>query len=427
MHSPDLLRIIERGASRRRHRFMRDLRIMLLPIVASALTQCAVYTAVMVEAGRTDYGNVAIVCAFLAFIPLASAALLISLRRQEFPVTTAAFVTLVVYNFAIAVLAALRIPVSYTGLLLAAPFAVVIMVYGIVRFRQVAPETVGILVFHRAEDICELLGGRATIIPDEFVEISSFDRILIDGEYHHTAGWSRFLTRAYMMGVEVTPWIRYVETRLRRVDVDSFDLSHLAFSPSQIYYSKIKRFLDAGAVIATAPVTIPLAAIIWIYIRLIDGGPAIFTQERRGFGGRTFTMLKFRTMYKEASAGATQTETNDSRVIPGCRFLRLMRLDELPQLLNILRGEMSWIGPRPAERSVAEACQRLVPQYVHRHLVQPGLTGWAQVSYGYAGTPEEELRKLAYDLYYVKELSFDLDLLILAKTLRILLLRIGAR
>jgi lipopolysaccharide/colanic/teichoic acid biosynthesis glycosyltransferase len=406
---------------------MRDLRIMLLPVVAAAVTQCGVYAAVILNAERSDYGNLAIVCAFLTLIPLASAALLISLRRQEFPVTTAAFVTVIVYNFAVAVLAALRVPVSYTGLALAAPFAVVIMVYGIVRFRQVAEETVGILDFDRAEQIRELLGGRITIIPNEFVEITSFDRILIDGEAHHSAVWSRFLTRAYMMGVEVTPWISFVETRLRRVDVDSFDLSHLAFSPSQIYYSKIKRFIDAAAVIATAPVTVPLAVVIWSYIRLIDGAPAIFTQERRGFGDRTFTMLKFRTMYKETEPGLSQTEANDGRVIRGCRFLRLMRLDELPQLINILRGEMSWIGPRPAERSVAEACERLAPQYVHRHLVQPGLTGWAQVSYGYAGTPEEELRKLAYDLYYVKELSFDLDLLILAKTIRILLLRIGAR
>lgn len=427
MHSPDLLRIIERGASRRRHRFMRDLRIMLLPVFIAALAQCTVYAAVILEAGRRDFDNLAIVCAFLTVIPLASAALLISLRRQEFPVTTAVFVTLVVYNFAIAVLAALRVPVSYTGLLLAAPFAVLVMVYGIVRFRQMAPETVGILDFERAETIRDLLGGRATIIPDEFVEITSFDRILIDGEAHHSATWARFLTRAYMMGVEVTPWIRYVETRLRRVDVESFDLSHLAFSPSQIYYSKIKRFIDAAVVIVTAPITLPLIIVIWGYIRLIDGAPAIFTQERRGFGGRTFTMLKFRTMYKQVEAGSTQTETNDSRVIRGCRFLRLTRLDELPQLFNILRGEMSWIGPRPAELSVAAACERLVPQYDHRHLVQPGLTGWAQVSYGYAGTPEEELRKLAYDLYYVKELSFDLDLLIMAKTLRILLLRIGAR
>jgi lipopolysaccharide/colanic/teichoic acid biosynthesis glycosyltransferase len=427
LHSPDLLRVIERGASQRRHRFMRDLGIMLVPVVIAALSQCLIYAAVVLNAGRTDFENLAVVCAFLTMIPFASAALLISLRRQEFPVTTAAFVTIIVFNFAVAVLAALRIPVSYTGLLLAAPIAVLVMVYGIVRFRQVAPENVGVLDFARAETVSKLLGGSATIIPDEFVEIGGFDRILIDGDVHHSAKWSRFLTRAYMMGIEVTPWIRHVETRLRRVDVDSFDISHLMFSPSQIYYSKIKRFIDAGAVIVTAPATLPLLAIIWTYIRLIDGGPAIFTQQRRGFGGRTFTMWKFRTMYKEAVPGASHTVDNDSRVMPGCRFLRLTRLDELPQLYNILRGEMSWIGPRPAELSVAATCERLVPQYDYRHLVQPGLTGWAQVSYGYAGTPEEELRKLAYDLYYVKELSFDLDLLILAKTIRILLLRIGAR
>ncbi len=400
---------------------------MVVPIVIATLAQCTVYGTVILSAGRRDFDNLAIVCGFLTLIPIASSALLISLRRQEFPVTTAAFVTVIVYNFAIAVLAAMRIPVSYTGLLLAAPFAVLVMVYGIVRFRQVAPETVGILNFERAEDIRALLGSKVTVISDEFVEIANFDRILIDGEFHHSRTWSRFLTRAYMRGVEVTPWIRYVETRLRRVDVDSFDLSHLAFSPSQIYYSKIKRFIDTMAVVFSAPVTVPMMILIWLYIRAIDGGPAIFTQQRRGFGGRTFTMWKFRTMYKDSNKGSTQTSSGDSRVIRGCRFLRLTRLDELPQLYNILRGEMSWIGPRPAELSVAAACERMMPQYEHRHLVQPGLTGWAQVSYGYAGTPEEELRKLAYDLYYVKELSFDLDLLILFKTIRILLLRIGAR
>ncbi|MCB1376853.1 MAG: sugar transferase [Alphaproteobacteria bacterium] len=400
---------------------------MVPPVVVAAVAQCAIYAGVMLQAGRRDYDNLAIACLFLAFVPLASAVLLVSLRRQEFPITTSAFVTVIVYNFAIAVLAALRIPVSYTGFLIAAPVAVIIVVYGIIRFRQAAPESVGILDFRNAEAIHRMLGSTAVIIKDEFVELNRYDRILIDGESHHSATWSRFLTRAYMMGVEVTPWFRYVETRLRRVDVDSFDLSHLAFSPSQIVYSKLKRFIDAIAVIAVTPVALPIAFLIWAYIRIIDGGPAIFTQERRGFGGRSFTMFKFRTMYRNDVLGAAQTATNDSRIIPGCRFLRLVRLDELPQLINILRGEMSWIGPRPVERSVAEACERLVPQYIHRHLVQPGLTGWAQVSYGYAATPEEEIQKLAYDLYYVKELSFDLDLLILIKTLQTLLLRVGAR
>ncbi len=406
---------------------MRDLGIMLPAVVIAALAQCIVYAGIILNAGREDFGNLAIVCGVLTLIPLASAALLVSLKRPSFPITIGAFVTFVVFNFAVAVLAALRIPVSYLGLTLAAPLATMVVIYGFVRYRQVAQETVGILDCAKAEYIRTLLDGKATIITDEFVEIADFDRILIDGEVHHSRHWSHFLTRAYMRGVEVTPWISYVETRLRRVDVDSFDLSHLAFSASQIYYSKLKRFIDATAVIVSLPVTLPLMGIIWSYIRIIDGGPAIFTQQRRGFGGRTFTMWKFRTMYKQPPGGLAQTATNDSRIMPGCRFLRLMRLDELPQLYNILRGEMSWIGPRPAEISVAAVCERMVPQYEHRHLVQPGLTGWAQVSYGYAGTPEEELRKLAYDLYYVKEVSFDLDLLILMKTVQIMLFRDGAR
>jgi lipopolysaccharide/colanic/teichoic acid biosynthesis glycosyltransferase len=99
----------------------------------------------------------------------------------------------------------------------------------------------------------------------------------------------------------------------------------------------------------------------------------------------------------------------------------------LPQLINILRGEMSWIGPRPVAVPIAEALEAQLPQYAHRHLVLPGLTGWAQVSQGYASTHREEIEKLAYDLYYVKQLSFDIDLLILAKTVQIILLRSGAK
>ncbi|MEX0955347.1 MAG: sugar transferase [Rhizobiaceae bacterium] len=399
--------------------------MMLIPVMSAIALQWLAYAGLMILSGRTDYDNIAIACAFLALVPILSASLLISLRQQEFPITTAAFVTLVVYNFAIAIMAALRIPVSYTGLLLATPFAVLTMIYGIVRYRQFSKEVVGILDFDKAGEVCEILGGYITIIPDEFVEIARFDRILINGETHHSREWSRFLTRAYMMGVEVTPWIHYLETRLRRVDVESFDLSHLVFSPSQIVYSKAKRIIDVAAIVATAPLTIPLGCAIWIYIRLLNGAPAIFRQERRGFGGATFTLLKFRTMYKES--GTTSARVNDRRVILGCRFLRLTRLDELPQLVNILRGEMSWIGPRPAAFPVAIECEEVLPQYAHRHLVRPGLTGWAQVCYGYAAGLEEELQKLAYDLYYVKGLSFDLDLLILAKTIRILVLRIGAR
>ena len=425
MHPPDLLRVVEKGATLRRHRFLRDLRVVEGPIAIAILAQLLVYAFVIVQAGREDWSNFAIVGAVLSVVPLATAILLILLRRQEFPITTATFATVIVFNFAVAVLSAMRVPLSYTGLILVAPLVILAMIYANLRFRQIRRDRVAILDFPGAAKLREQLGGKGIqVIDTPFADIGDVDRVLIDGETHHNAEWSRFLVRLYMLGVEVVPWIRFLETRFGRVDVGNFDILHLAFSPSQIYYSKAKRVFDVGAVIVALPVALPLCGLIWLYIWALDGRPVVFKQKRRAYGGGTFTLYKFRTMYRHSDSRATQA--NDQRVIRGCRFLRLWRLDELPQLLNILRGEMSWIGPRPVAVPIAEVCEAMLPQYAHRHLVLPGLTGWAQVSHKYASNPEEELEKLAYDLFYIKEMSFDLDLLILAKTIRIVLLRVGA-
>lgn len=421
LRAPDLLGIVERGANVRRHRLLRDLAIILPSVAVSAVLQSAIYASFILRANRSDWNNAAMVCLALSLTPLVAGALLTALRRHEFPITVAVVVTAVVFNFAVAVLSALRIPVSYWGLLSAAPVAVLGMVYTNLRFRRAVRDRVALLDFPGARKVLKLLGEDVVIIANGTGNVVGFDRILIDSEAHHSAEWSKLLTRIYMLGIEVTPWISFVETRLGRVDVESFDIAHLVFSPSQIYYSKLKRLIDIAAVLAALPLAAPLGAMIWLYIRALDGGPSLFRQERRGYGGSTFTMLKFRTMYRGTNGGATQP--NDKRVMPGCRFLRALRLDELPQLVNILRGEMSWIGPRPVAVEIAERLEATIPQYVHRQLVLPGLSGWAQVSHGYASNHQEEIEKLAYDLYYIKETSFDLDLLILFKTLRTLLFR----
>src|SRR5690606_13496497 len=160
------------------------------------------------------------------------------------------------------------------------------------------------------------------------------------------------------------PWISYLEQRRGRVDIDSFDLSHLAYAPSQIYFARAKRALDLTLLIATLPVTLPLGAVIWLYIKLIDGGhSAFFVQTRRGYGGKNFRMFKFRTMYAGTHGGAT--EAMDKRIMPGCRFLRRTRLDELPQLINIWRGQMSWVGPRPESMELARRYEAEIPQYAY--------------------------------------------------------------
>jgi lipopolysaccharide/colanic/teichoic acid biosynthesis glycosyltransferase len=146
----------------------------------------------------------------------------------------------------------------------------------------------------------------------------------------------------------------------------------------------------------------------------------LFTQERVGLWGRAFRVYKFRTMRVAPQEGAYAGE-EEGRITPLGRFLRRYRLDELPQLLNVLKGEMGLVGPRPEQRVLAEAYAREIPLYALRHTVRPGLTGWAQVHQGYAEGKEETLVKLSYDLYYIKHLSFFLDLRILLRTLWVVL------
>src|SRR5690606_9225296 len=150
---------------------------------------------------------------------------------------------------------------------------------------------------------------------------------------HYSDKWSRFLLRSYMRGVLVTPWVQFLELRRGRVDINSFDLSDIVLRPSQILYSRVKRVLDIfGVVVAAVPALI-VAGITYLYILVRAGRPVLFRQERRGYGGKTFTIVKFRTM-QHGSARHSALD-NDSRIIPGLRLVRRLRFDEIPQLINI--------------------------------------------------------------------------------------------
>ncbi len=398
---------------------------MLPEILAAAILQCLVYAAFILNATRSDWDNLAIVCTVLFTLPFVVAFALLGFRRQRNTFTVAIFVTFVCFNVAVAVLSGLRIPVSYTALLTAYAVATVAMIVANLRLHRSLEDRVALLDFPKAGQVATRLAGDVAIVSDKTTDIGAYDRILIDTKTHHNPEWSAFLTKAYMVGADVTPWFNFLELREGRVDVGAFDVSHLAYTPSQIYYSKAKRALDLVAVIVTAPITIPLGFLIWLYIRTLDGGPAIFVQTRRGYGGRPFNMLKFRTMYHGRQGGATRP--NDDRIIRGCHLLRRLRLDELPQLINIWRGEMSLVGPRPVAEYVAQASEAAEPKFIHRTMVLPGITGWAQVNSGYAGTTQEEINKLSYDLYYIKHLSFDLDTLIILSTIGTVLFGRGAR
>jgi exopolysaccharide biosynthesis polyprenyl glycosylphosphotransferase len=191
----------------------------------------------------------------------------------------------------------------------------------------------------------------------------------------------------------------------------------------------VKRSFDLAISGALILVTAPLMLLAAIAIMIESGCPVIYRQERVGYRGRTFTVLKLRSMAANAERDgkATWASVNDARVTRVGRLMRRARIDELPQLINILKGEMSFVGPRPERPEFVAMLTEQIPFYAVRHSVKPGLTGWAQVRYSYGATVEQSVRKLEYDLFYVKNHTLLLDLVILLETIRVVLLGEGAR
>jgi exopolysaccharide biosynthesis polyprenyl glycosylphosphotransferase len=182
-------------------------------------------------------------------------------------------------------------------------------------------------------------------------------------------------------------------------------------------FNLVKRFFDVGISLTGLVFSLPFAGVIALALKLQDGGPVFYAQTRMGFRGRPFRIFKFRSMTTEAEKNGPQwASKGDARVTPIGRILRGTRLDELPQFWNILRGEMSFIGPRPERVEFSRDIEREVPFFRLRTLVKPGLTGWAQVNYPYGASVEDARRKLSYDLYYIKYVSVFLDLVIILRT-----------
>ena len=189
---------------------------------------------------------------------------------------------------------------------------------------------------------------------------------------------------------------------------------------------RTKRILDVLFSLALFILLSPLMLIVALLIRLDSKGPAIYRQKRTGKDGKLFTLYKFRSMRKDAEQkGARWASANDLRVTRIGRFIRVTRIDELPQLINVIRGDMSFVGPRPERPEFNEMLEKEIPYYDSRYLVRPGITGWAQVMRTYGASVEDAHEKLQYDLYYIKNYSLLLDIAILLKTLRVILLGKG--
>ncbi len=193
-------------------------------------------------------------------------------------------------------------------------------------------------------------------------------------------------------------------------------------------YAPVKRLIDIIVTVVLAPIWLILGAVVWITVKIDSRGPAMYHQTRVGRNGRTFTLHKFRTMTNDAEEHGPQfAVVNDTRVTRVGKFLRKSRLDEIPQLWNVIRGDLSLVGPRPERPVFVEEFERTIPFYGSRHLIRPGVTGWAQVNYGYADDEAETVEKLTYDLYYVKHSTVWLDLHVLGMSVWTVVTGFGAR
>lgn len=196
--------------------------------------------------------------------------------------------------------------------------------------------------------------------------------------------------------------------------------------PLAAAHAAIKRGTDVIVAVVLGAVVLPLIPLVALAIRLESPGPIFYSQTRVGLGGRPFRLFKFRSMRQDAERdGARWAQAGDARVTRVGRIMRLTRIDELPQLWNVLKGEMTLVGPRPERPEFTAILEREIPHYAKRHTVKPGLTGWAQVRYHYTSSVADTARKLEYDLYYLKHASPALDLRILLETVRVVLRKAG--
>ncbi len=238
--------------------------------------------------------------------------------------------------------------------------------------------------------------------------------------------WEHFLANAALQGIPVYHVKHFSESVTGRVAVDHLRENTFGAVVPALIYPQFKRTLDFLSALLIFPVVAVIIGICGLLIKLETPGPIFFRHSRTGLGGRPFTIVKLRTMIATHN-GNDYTLPDDERITRVGRLLRDYRLDELPQIINILRGDMSWIGPRPEAVALAEWYEREVPFYVYRHIVRPGLSGWAQVHQGNVAAVDAARLKLEYDFFYIKHYSFWLDIVIVIKTLRTIFTRFGSR
>lgn len=346
-------------------------------------------------------------------------------------------VNFLVFSSALGVLALLRLPYAASLFATGAAFTLITSFLLAVRGRGVMKPHV-IITSGRASEI-QLTGAYlpSPALADLERLVASRRRdwsIVADLHYPHSGAWERLFATAALAGIPVYHYRQIAEMQTGQVKINHLSENDLGSLIPNVSYMPLKRVIDVVGAFLLLPVCLPAFALIGALIRFDSPGSAFFIQERVGFRGETFRMIKFRTMRQRDPAADSQaaredamTRSDDDRITRIGAFLRKSRVDELPQIFNILKGEMSFIGPRPEASSLSEWYEEELPFYSYRHIVRPGITGWAQVNQGHVTDVSDVLGKLRFDFYYIKNISLWLDLLVALKTIRVIITGLGAK
>lgn len=416
------------GGHTRQHRYIAHLRSFTWLTAVSIVLQVSTYVLSVFSFSRIALEPLTIAVVALGAPVIISSMVLAAFRRHDSPIIAASVVYTALFCVMITVISALRVPISYGTLAINGGIGLFLACAANYRFHSLRGDKIRILPFGNAEEVVRIVPGSRILSPEDLAQSNmtiDFDILLIDEHSYKTAEWAEFISRMHVFGVDIVSYENFLERVTGSVNVSKFEIFHIVYSPTQLLYARIKRHLDLAFVLLFSPLLLLVSAAAALYIYARDPGPVLFVQIRRGYGNRPFRMYKFRTMFRGTAGGTTVA--GDTRVIPGCSFLRKLRIDEIPQCFNILKGDMSLIGPRPSAEYLAKALIKMEPKYAYRCVVPPGITGWAQVNSGHIHNLDEEIIKLSQDLYYIKRFSIDMDLVILAKTVKTVLLGSGAK
>lgn len=292
---------------------------------------------------------------------------------------------------------------------------------------------VGYVAMSEAHPLVEEAIARSAINNlTRFVENLGVSEVVLAIEERRNALPLKDLLRIKTAGVHVNEFSSFLERETGRVDLDTVNPSWLifsdGFSSGRMLSSAAKRLFDILASALLLVLTAPLILLFALIVKLDSKGPAFYRQSRVGLFGENFDVIKLRSMRSDAeSAGAQWASRDDPRITRVGRLIRKTRIDELPQAWTVLKGEMSFVGPRPERPEFVAGLEEQLPFYAERHMVKPGITGWAQINYPYGASIDDSRNKLEYDLYYAKNYTPFLDLLIILQTLRVVLWHEGAR